>query len=756
MAKIYRNRLISDLDKELKTLDSQINKADKIIGNIASIDLRSEGLKGQAFSAVQNCIDEHKIVVQAQYSFFSFLYKANIVHREMILKVRLSDKTGGYASSGEFSAWIEKIDILVGRIDSVREKRPIRCDQLEAVGTAIDRQGNVDKKKIQVILEENADSTAKYLSWCKDILIRLKYTLKSDLDVLNSYISDSRSLYSDVSSMISSSGLLARALQLSNNKNADKDSKFQNDVQRQYEELAKVNHQRIEAMKQIDSHVKNPQKREEYYWAAKRIFSGEGLQPDDIYSSKTHKLRKEICVILAWMPKGMLTATDAAAGVAAIEKIYADPDKERAGKNITEFFSAQLMYTGESRTITFEFPCSPRDAQVTWNKYSVSDFLHLMSDIAGKREIANRGSERTDFRRTQERIDTLITQSYDLVKNGIMIRKGNDPQYTISIVGGDPTGTSEDTQMGGEKSEVNPKHVDAAYVISEINGWEPHELENFYQRHKDIQLTRDISIPYVDKNSVRLGIVGSAQGVYEYAGYLADPTPKRKITYMQAFLNSAGDDLIDLAADKMVAGTNYFAASATPAVEALAFVFKMFVHANSKMLETNAQVAAQAKANYNSNLSNIISNNAMFTGDQISMSMIIGNNGVPHYKWSWDENTLNRAINAYSNIHPENQITMERFKNAMDTEPDKVLNYQIKAGTEHDLQTPPKNKYGKFLLWASEPAHVVYRRDVFDGNRLVHRRGERFEGKISNYEYVIHRDSAYEELEFVSDPAKGK
>ena len=166
---------------------------------------------------------------------------------------------------------------------------------------------------------------------------------------------------------------------------------------------------------------------------------------------------------------------------------------------------------------------------------------------------------------------------------------------------------------------------------------------------------------------------------------------------MQAFLNSAGDDLIDLAADKMVAGTNYFAASATPAVEALAFVFKMFVHANSKMLETNAQVAAQAKANYNSNLSNIISNNAMFTGDQISMSMIIGNNGVPHYKWSWDENTLNKAINAYSNIHPENQITMERFKNAMDTEPDKVLNYQIKAGTEHDLQTPPKNKYGKFL-----------------------------------------------------------
>lgn len=70
MAKIYRDRLISDLDKELKTLDSQINKADKIIGNIASIDLRSEGLKGQAFSAVQNCIDEHKIVVQAQYSFF--------------------------------------------------------------------------------------------------------------------------------------------------------------------------------------------------------------------------------------------------------------------------------------------------------------------------------------------------------------------------------------------------------------------------------------------------------------------------------------------------------------------------------------------------------------------------------------------------------------------------------------------------------------------------------------------------------------
>ena len=43
-----------------------------------------------------------------------------------------------------------------------------------------------------------------------------------------------------------------------------------------------------------------------------------------------------------------------------------------------------------------------------------------------------------------------------------------------------------------------------------------------------------------------------------------------------------------------------------------------------------------------------------------------------------------------------------------------------------------------------------------DGNRLVHRRGERFEGKISNYEYVIHRDSAYEELEFVSDPGKGK
>ena len=45
---------------------------------------------------------------------------------------------------------------------------------------------------------------------------------------------------------------------------------------------------------------------------------------------------------------------------------------------------------------------------------------------------------------------------------------------------------------------------------------------------------------------------------------------------------------------------------------------------------------------------------------------------------------------------------------------------------------------------------------ILSGNRLVHRRGERFEGKISNYEYVIHRDSAYEELEFVSDPGKGK
>ena len=107
---------------------------------------------------------------------------------------------------------------------------------------------------------------------------------------------------------------------------------------------------------------------------------------------------------------------------------------------------------------------------------------------------------------------------------------------------------------------------------------------------------------------------------------------------------------------------------------------------------------------------------------------------------------IKMAIGVFNSMYPYEAVTFKGVKMAYGRD----FERNVTEGWKQN------RKELRFVSWCRQPAHVVYRRDVFDGNHLVHRRGERFEGKISNYEYVIHRDSAYEELEFVSDPAKGK
>ena len=69
MARVYRDRLISDLNDEAAKVKTEIELAQKQVSQL-SMDLADKGLQGKAYNAVQKHLDSQRLVAKSHYLFF--------------------------------------------------------------------------------------------------------------------------------------------------------------------------------------------------------------------------------------------------------------------------------------------------------------------------------------------------------------------------------------------------------------------------------------------------------------------------------------------------------------------------------------------------------------------------------------------------------------------------------------------------------------------------------------------------------------
>lgn len=65
MARVYRDRLISDLNDEAAKVKTEIELAQKQVSQL-SMDLADKGLQGKAYDAVQKHLDSQRLVAKSQ------------------------------------------------------------------------------------------------------------------------------------------------------------------------------------------------------------------------------------------------------------------------------------------------------------------------------------------------------------------------------------------------------------------------------------------------------------------------------------------------------------------------------------------------------------------------------------------------------------------------------------------------------------------------------------------------------------------
>ena len=69
MARVYGDRLISDLNDEAAKVKTEIELAQKQVSQL-SMDLADKGLQGKAYNAVQKHLDSQRLVAKSHYLFF--------------------------------------------------------------------------------------------------------------------------------------------------------------------------------------------------------------------------------------------------------------------------------------------------------------------------------------------------------------------------------------------------------------------------------------------------------------------------------------------------------------------------------------------------------------------------------------------------------------------------------------------------------------------------------------------------------------
>lgn len=79
MARVYRDRLISDLNDEAAKVKTEIELAQKQVSQL-SMNLADKGLQGKAYDAVQKHLDSQRLVAKSHYLFFLHCLK---LYRDM-------------------------------------------------------------------------------------------------------------------------------------------------------------------------------------------------------------------------------------------------------------------------------------------------------------------------------------------------------------------------------------------------------------------------------------------------------------------------------------------------------------------------------------------------------------------------------------------------------------------------------------------------------------------------------------------------
>lgn len=113
-------------------------------------------------------------------------------------------------------------------------------------------------------------------------------------------------------------------------------------------------------------------------------------------------------------------------------------------------------------------------------------------------------------------------------------------------------------------------------------------------------------------------------------------------------------------------------------------------------------------------------------------------------KWPSDPIPSNRipgirkAISVYNSLYPSRTVTLESVRRAYGRD----FACNMRENWKKD-----ENEYS-FVQWSRETAKLVYKYDVEYPGGIICRKGEKFSGEITNYDYAVHGGDTYDDLEF--------
>ena len=484
MARVYRDRLISDLNDEAAKVKTEIELAQKQVSQL-SMDLADKGLQGKAYNAVQKHLDSQRLVAKSHYLFFSALFEAVQRHVNLAQGLLLSDKACGFVDDGQLDDRIRRVTALLSnppQIPSTAEGvEPSRQDMANSSEKMyIDPTDGAGSAYMKTV-----DADISYIRFSRAALERLLAVLQKIWTVYRDYTVQQRDIYSSAAAMVSEKGMLSQVLSAEAAAAEGNGWVFPAGVRDEIDRA--FSRQRIkDADRIIDSRVKDPAQREKLKKAVRDIFADDTVGAPEIYDKG--KLNSINCSVLALLPRYFFTAADVHNITAALDSMYAAKDWAA----LSRFVELQIprVPIGPGRK-SIDRPC--------W-KYQGSVLLDLLSVYADSRcnndAVFLKDEKYGKTILDHERLASVIMQANSMASKSIWTLEGYNLKFKFSI------------QPGKYKKDEADNNYDAAYVMTRFNGIVGEKSEI---RHSD---TGSIF------RTVSLGIVGNPQSVYALEHFL--------------------------------------------------------------------------------------------------------------------------------------------------------------------------------------------------------------------------------------------
>lgn len=715
MVRIAIGKLTDRLNSEISAVENEITLAQQQINSL-SMSLSQHGLRGKAFTAIQERLDSECIVAKAHYVFFIELLSADRKNLQAADKLIPSDIQLNVVDREDLDRRIQNLNSL--QSDSLRSNRN-RANPTFG-GRVINPPNPFAALSIGKMLRAVLMSAAEVKA------------------ILEEYLYSTNNIYGPVVSMCADSGLISRITKVADAAARTGSWNSPGLSALRYEVSKAYNDTRIKQSDEaIDNNVKDPGERQRLKYTAHRVLADGNIAAEEIYCNG--KLDRDVALWFSYMPKGFFNDEDMGHISHALYAMYDDAAADYAKhkeadkkyvpqgiKDLQYFLDIQMHHDYDKFARAFDISTSTVNGQRNtvatpaagsrWKSSAfLGDFGAYLSRSGQQDNVYKPDSGLWSiYRRIQERVASIVTQINAMASRGVWTRRGDPLTFDFTV------------QSGGIEN------IDADYVTVSVNG-----------------LVGDDSYPRISGGNtdsvwenVSMSIVGRPSGVYQLLGFLVGNYNKKSTAELDA-LGSTQKWLVEEGMNKFIEKAFVHGKDITPYIGA---VLSLLDIATDYVEEKNDESYRQAqwdKLVKNISISNALSKNPFFEDCSMSIGSDLSYSSDGKDALSYerpvlkvDRLWLDEAIRQYNTENPDNKVSEQEVSKGLRDNFTAVIKDSAQGDTNFAETTKPKHpqtSLGRFLQWLKQPAKLKYAVNINE-----HAAGENVleKNSKSNWEYI--------------------